>query len=153
MFFEAKPQADQLGAYFPPGYEQLYIDMGLADRWPNFKFEELACKGTKSLRVHYETMDKLQRLRSLYGGPIVINSYYRSPWYNEKIGGAPASYHMLGRAVDTPTLNGTLEGRMKLCHLATLCGFRGFGLYGSFTHIDTGRMRFWTDGLTNDDFE
>lgn len=155
MQYEPKPSSSNLEgwAYFPPGYEQLYIDLGLAQRWPHFTFKELACKGTGSLRVHYETLDKLHKLRLAYGGPLIVNSYYRSPDYNRQIGGAPASFHMLGRAVDTPTLNGTLEGRMKLCHLATLAGFRGFGLYGSFTHIDTGRTRFWTDGRINDPFE
>lgn len=139
-------------AYFPPGeqFDPLWEAQGFHKRWPNFTKQELQCKGDGSLLVHYETMDALQKLRQLYSGPIVINSYYRSEWYNRKVGGAEASYHMLGRAIDTPTLNGTLEGRMKLCHLATRAGFNGFGLYGSFTHIDTGPMRFWTDGLMND---
>lgn len=155
MYFDPKPASSNLEgwAYFPPGFEHLYEQMGFTKRWPHFTFQELACKGTGSLRVHYETMDKLEKLRQFYGGPIVIGSYYRSPDYNRSIGGAEASYHMLGRAVDTPILNGSLEGRMKLCHLATLAGFRGFGLYGSFTHIDTGRTRFWTAGLVIDPFE
>lgn len=125
---------------------------GLSKRWEHFGFDELKCKGTHTLRVDYRTMDCLQALRHRYG-PIAINSYYRSPEHNRAVGGAEASYHLLGKAADTPTLNGSLEGRMKLCHLATLSGFKGFGLYGSFTHIDTGPMRFWTDGLVNDPSE
>lgn len=125
---------------------------GLSKRWEFFGFDELKCKGTHTLRVDYHTMDCLMALRYRYG-PIAINSYYRSPEHNREVGGAEASYHLLGKAVDTPTLNGSLEGRMKLCHLATLSGFKGFGLYGSFTHIDTGPMRFWTDGLVNDPSE
>lgn len=143
MAIEMKPSSTEWGAYFPPGAEQLYEDMGLARRWPHFSFAELACKGTGSLRVHYETLDKLEYLRRLYGGTIPVNSYYRSPDYNRQVGGAPASLHMAGRAIDTPILNGNAVGRIKLVHLATVAGFRGFGLYQGFTHIDTGRTRFW----------
>lgn len=141
-----KPSSNEWSAYFPPGFEELYEQMGFTKRWPNFTFAELACKGSGSLRVHYETMDKLQYLRNLYGGPIPVNSYYRSEEYNRQIGGAEASLHMAGRAIDTPLLNGNIAGRMKLVHLATLAGFRGFGMYEKFTHIDTGRTRFWFQG-------
>lgn len=143
MAVPMKPSSDQYGAYFPPGSEALYEQMGFTKRWENFTFAELMCKGTGSLRVHYETMDKLQRLRYMYGGSIRIDSYYRSAEHNAKVGGAEASLHLTGRAVDTPLLNGNLAGRMKLIHLATVCGFRGFGLYETFTHMDTGRTRFW----------
>lgn len=143
MAVPMQPSTTEYGAYFPPGSESLYINMGLAARWPHFHFAELCCKGTGALRVHYETMDKLEYLRRLYAGPIVINSYYRSEEYNRKVGGAEASLHMAGRAVDTPLLNGSIAGRMKLIHLATVVGFRGFGLYRTFTHLDTGRTRFW----------
>lgn len=142
---------DTFADFVPDDFEAWHT-AGFDQRWKYFTMEELRCKGTHTLKVDYRTMDCLMALRHRYG-PIVINSYYRSPEYNRQIGGAEASYHMLGRAVDTPTLNGTLEGRMKLCHLASLSGFKGFGLYGSFTHIDTGPTRFWTDGLVNDPFE
>lgn len=150
MITQTKITAD-FAEFSADDYDQWHAS-GLSERWKYFGFDELKCKGTNTLRVDYRTMDCLMALRYRYG-PIVVNSYYRSPEYNRQIGGAEASYHMLGKAVDTPTLNGSLEGRMKLCHLATLSGFEGFGLYGSFTHIDTGRMRFWTDGLLNDPFE
>lgn len=137
------PESNAWSAYFPAGFEQLYLDMGFDKRWPNFTFDELKCKGTGSLLVNYGTMDALQYLRTLYGGPINITSYYRDPAYNRSIGGAEASYHMLGMAVDTTLLNGNMGGRAKLVHLATVARFRGFGFYPGFTHIDTGPMRFW----------
>lgn len=144
MTFETKPYSSSYSAYFPPGFEALYEQMGFAKRWPHFTFAELACKGTGSLRVHYDTMDALERLRNMVG-PIPITSYYRSPWHNERVGGARNSYHLLGKAVDTTVLNGNIAGRLKLCHLATLAGFKGFGVYAKFTHIDTGPTRFWQD--------
>jgi hypothetical protein len=42
----------------------------------------------------------LEVLRERYGGPIRINSGYRSPQLNKKIGGVPTSNHLTGCAVD-----------------------------------------------------
>ena len=105
MAIQMKPETTEYGAYFPPGFEQLYLDMGFGTRWPHFSFHELACRGSGSLRVHYAPMDALEYLRRLYGGPIPITSYYRSPSYNREIGGAQGSMHLLGRAIDTPNIS------------------------------------------------
>ena len=42
----------------------------------------------------------LEVLRERYGEPIHINSGYRSPQLNRKIGGAPTSNHLTGCAAD-----------------------------------------------------
>ena len=42
----------------------------------------------------------LEVLRESYGKPIIINSGYRSPQLNKKIGGVPTSNHLTGCAVD-----------------------------------------------------
>ena len=42
----------------------------------------------------------LEVLRARSGGPILINSGYRSPQLNKKIGGVPTSNHLTGCAVD-----------------------------------------------------
>ena len=42
----------------------------------------------------------LEVLRSRVGAPIIINSGYRSPQLNKKIGGVPTSNHLTGCAVD-----------------------------------------------------
>ena len=42
----------------------------------------------------------LEILRERAGAPIIINSGYRSPQLNKKIGGVPTSNHLTGCAVD-----------------------------------------------------
>ena len=42
----------------------------------------------------------LDPLRDLYGSPIHVNSGYRSPVVNKKIGGAATSQHVKGEAAD-----------------------------------------------------
>jgi hypothetical protein len=42
----------------------------------------------------------LEELRARYNAPIRINSGYRSPQLNKKIGGVPTSNHLTGCAVD-----------------------------------------------------
>ena len=42
----------------------------------------------------------LEVLRERYGGPILINSGYRSPQLNKKVGGASTSNHLTGCAAD-----------------------------------------------------
>ena len=39
-------------------------------------------------------------LREWVGGPVRVNSFYRSPKLNKAIGGAKRSQHMEGRAMD-----------------------------------------------------
>ena len=42
----------------------------------------------------------LEVLRDRYGQPIIINSGYRSPQLNKKVGGVSTSNHLTGCAVD-----------------------------------------------------
>ena len=42
----------------------------------------------------------LEVLRDRYGAPIIINSGYRSPQLNKRVGGVPTSNHVTGCAVD-----------------------------------------------------
>lgn len=114
------------------------------NRWPNFTPNELRSKGNGDLRIHYETLDAMQQLRTWLKRPLVVSSYYRDPAYNAKVGGAENSYHLLGRAVDTPIL-ATELGRLKLWYYASLAGFNGIGSYEGFTHLDTGPARQWID--------
>lgn len=103
-----------------------------------FSDKELRCKGSGELAMDPLFMQKLIALRREYNKPIVITSGYRSASYNEMIGGAKGSAHLLGRAVDIQC-----DGReaYQLMMLAVKLGFTGFGVAqsksgGRFLHID-----------------
>lgn len=46
------------------------------------------------------TIRRLDEIREGYGKPIIINSGYRCPELNRKVGGVSSSFHQLGLAVD-----------------------------------------------------
>lgn len=131
------------GFFFPNDLaDEIWPELEFDKRWPNFPLNELRSKGNGDIRGNYETLDALQRLREILNRPIAVASYYRDPAYNRAVGGAEASYHLVGRAVDTPSLN-TWLGRAILLPAAGQAGFKGVGLYDTFTHIDTGPRRSW----------
>jgi len=104
-------------------------------RWPNFTPAELACNGTGKLMVDFDAMDRLQALRDDLGQPIHLNSAYRSPEYNAKVGGAKASQHMEAKAFDPSMIN---HDPHKFEAAAIRAGFTAIGYYVSqnFMHID-----------------
>ena len=105
-------------------------------RWPNFSPQELACRGTGKLAVDERSMDMLQELRNRLGKPVILNSAYRSPEHNKRVGGAPGSYHLKAMAFDCRQDN---QNPQQFIATAKAVGFKGIGEYADkgFTHIDT----------------
>lgn len=112
---------------------------------PNFDLAEFFCNdGTK---VPAELMPNvrelaanLQVLRDEIGEPIRINSAYRHPAYNKKIGGAPKSQHLLAKAADIVAKSYTpkqLKAVVERLIKAKKLWFGGVGLYPGFLHVDT----------------
>ena len=121
-------------------------DFPLGDwRWPNFTPQELASKREGELLIDEASMDKLQKLRTLLGKPLLITSAYRSAAHNAAIKGATNSQHRLGRAFDVVMTN---HDPWEFEKAARSVGFTGFGHYpkSNFMHIDTGPARRWNDG-------
>jgi hypothetical protein len=46
----------------------------------------------------------LDKVREHYGKPVIVHSWLRPAWYNERIGGATQSRHLLGDATDFTVL-------------------------------------------------
>lgn len=113
-------------------------------RWPNFSPEEIASnvfladgktKVKGPILINERALDMLQALREKLGKPFIINSAYRDPEYNRKIGGAKSSQHMQGMAFDISMAN---HNPTEFEAAAIKIGFKGIGHYpaSNFMHID-----------------
>lgn len=111
-------------------------------RWKSFSPAEIACRGSGSLRIHEEALDKLQALRDRLGKPLIVRSAYRSPAHNRAVGGAARSKHLDGTAFDIAMAN---HDPVAFEEAARAVGFKGFGFYprSGFMHIDLGPARQW----------
>ena len=110
----------------------------------NFKLKEFECKCGCDMPLEvYENIIKLasqlQFLRDYTGRPITINSAYRCPEHNAKVGGSKTSQHLLGKAADITIQSlkpaevyALIEDLIDMGHL--LQG--GLGLYDTFVHYD-----------------
>lgn len=102
----------------------------------HFHETEFACRCCG--RVHpegvpSELVDHLEALRAHFGKPVRINSGYRCPRHNARVGGAKNSLHMAGKAADH-----YIEGvsAREVADFHEKRGVDGLGRYPSFTHID-----------------
>jgi len=113
-------------------------------RWSNFSPEEIACRGDGTIRINEAALDKLQALRDRLAVPLIVNSAYRSPDYNRRVGGAKHSMHLQGAAFDISMAN---HDPKAFEAAARAVGLTGFGFYPrqNFMHIDIGRARLWGD--------
>lgn len=103
-------------------------------RWKNFTPKEIASKGDGSILIDFDALDKLQLARDIVGKPFSISSAYRDESHNRKVGGARASYHLLGRAFDIKFKG---HNKKELVDALIGVGFNGFGIYDTFVHADT----------------
>ena len=96
-----------------------------------------------STRVLPEAWTKLENLAKSLGRPITINSAYRTPAYNRKVGGAKNSMHVQRKAIDIQWGTTSDAGRIDMIQRAIDAGFSGIGTYNSFMHVDIGTKRHW----------
>jgi zinc D-Ala-D-Ala carboxypeptidase len=106
----------------------------------HFTIEEARCNHCGALppMVTIEkTAEWLERIRVVLGNqPMHINSWYRCPVWNARVGGVSDSEHLKGYAVDF-TVKG-LTPRQVQAKLRPLVGtlIGGLGCYKGFTHVD-----------------
>lgn len=116
----------------------------------NFTLKEMQSHdGADEVKVDPKLMEYLQQIRDHFGKPVKINSGYRSPAHNAKVGGASNSYHTKGMAADI-VVSGVSAKRVA--QYAEAIGVKGIGWYESqkFTHIDTRTAKyFWKDKSGN----
>ncbi|GAB4350417.1 MAG: hypothetical protein Kow0026_06570 [Oricola sp.] len=100
-------------------------------------------------RIHYNAPEKcvparlktvLKRVADKYG-PVTVNSTFRSPKHNRKVGGRKRSWHLKCAAVDFRVHAGT-KGLLGFLKSQKEVG--GYKRYKSgFYHIDIGPRRTW----------
>lgn len=87
-----------------------------------------------------------QKIRNKWGSGIVINSGYRDPEHNKRVGGVKNSQHVLGNALDIRPANGKIhEFHAWLYKHRDEFGIGGFGHghHKGFVHVDLGDRREW----------
>jgi len=102
----------------------------------NFKVKEFRCRdGSDEILISIDTVKILQELRDYFKKPININSAYRTPQYNKKVGGASNSQHVKGTACDINVQGVTPDAVAS--YVEMFYPNTGCGLYATFVHIDT----------------
>ena len=81
-----------------------------------------------------EFLECLDEARDIAGIQFKINSGYRTPEHNDKVGGKPGSSHTKGLAVDIACNNST--DRFKLAGILREVGFKRIGMGSTFIHVD-----------------
>jgi hypothetical protein len=109
--------------------------------WPHVDpWKEWACKGTGRIVIETNFLDRFEKLRRMFGGPLIITSGYRSPEYNATVSTTGRTGpHTHARAVDIRLYG---SHAFALVHLALGLGFTGIGLSQKgetsrrFVHLD-----------------
>lgn len=124
----------------------------------NFSREEFDCHDGSEVpdnllpNLHKLVLQVLQPLRTAWGQPLQVVSGYRSPAWNERVGGAANSTHLTAEGADirpldprdVPVLLATLQDMRARGQLPKL---GGLGVYKGWLHVDVrwvGHVRRWT---------
>ena len=109
----------------------------------NFQVKEFACKdGSDAVLVAPRLVMVLQSIRDHFGAAITVNSGYRTPQYNTKVGGVAQSQHCYGTAADI-TVKGVSVDTVAAYARKIMPDWGGVGVYKAqgFTHIDVRETR------------
>lgn len=102
----------------------------------NFKVKEFACKdGSDVIFVSDGLVQVLQAIRAHFGKAVTVNSGYRTPAYNKKVGGETYSQHLYGIAADI-AVKGVSPKDVAAYAETLLTNTGGIGLYDTFVHVD-----------------
>lgn len=102
----------------------------------NFAVSEFKCNdGSDKILIDTDLVDVLQKIRNHFEKPVTLNSAYRSPAYNKKIGGVSNSQHVKGTAADI-VVQGVKPELVAQYVEYLMPNKGGIGLYSTFTHVD-----------------
>ena len=89
------------------------------------------------LKMDFQFVMDLQRLRDLVNEPLKISSGYRTSSHNKKVKGAAKSAHLSGNAADIVVNNSAL--RYIIVMYALKIGFHRIGIGKNFVHLDNSK--------------
>lgn len=102
----------------------------------NFKVREFRCQdGSDVILIHPDLVKVLQKIRTHFARPVKLNSAYRTPSHNKKVGGETFSQHQYGTAADI-VVTGVSPKKVAQYVETLLPNKGGIGIYSNFTHID-----------------
>jgi hypothetical protein len=129
---------DGMDGYFNFSPSVLNMGKSVSDSGPNGGFSE----------VRFEVWQKFTIVCRRMGRTMTVNSAYRSPEYNRRIGGASRSMHMSALALDVSMAGLSDNDIRNFIRIASQEGFLGIAYYSgsNFTHIDLGSRRSWNRG-------
>jgi uncharacterized protein YcbK (DUF882 family) len=115
----------------------------------NFYLSEFQSKDGAAMPKHVlknvlELSKNLQTIRDYIGVPIHINSAYRSPDHNKRVGGVKNSKHLQGIAADITAKDYTPRKLSRVIRKLIKEGKikqGGIGLYNGFVHYDIRNYR------------
>lgn len=121
-----------------------------------FKLAEFQCQCKEkcpgkvpNLRINDQLLETLNKVREEFGQSIIVTSGFRCKRHNSAIGGAVASQHLLGTAVDIRPASGSkedLEELYRICQKEDGVVGLGDGRRKGFIHVDVrpGQRKEWT---------
>jgi len=127
----------------------------------NLSWAELACKDGTPYPEQWRTTRArdlaaaFEAVRDAVGLPLVVLSGYRTSAHNRAIGGARASQHVEGRALDLLPPRGWTVTQLAAV-VAGVPAVRGIGVYPTFVHLDvrpSERRAVWRGGRVDADVE
>lgn len=108
----------------------------------HFKASEFQSKDkNEEVLICYELLDVLEKIREHFDRPVIINSGYRTPKWNTKVGGASNSYHCKGMAADIVVKEHTSKEVAEYAN-KIMKNTGGIIRYTNFTHIDVREYKY-----------
>ena len=115
----------------------------------HFTVREFACRdGSDPVFIATALPQVLEAIREHFGKPVRITSGYRTPPYNQRVGGKTYSQHLYGMAADI-VIDGVSPAEVGRYARSLMPHHGGIGIYDTdkhFTHIDVRKVRAdWRD--------
>lgn len=105
----------------------------------HFDLDEFSCPHCGKNKIETSFVKDLDQAREDAGIPFKINSGYRCPVHNMKIGGTENSAHVYGVASDIECL--TSRYRFKILNSLIFVGFTRIGIAEDFIHVDSDKNK------------